>query len=152
MSALARNRKATHEYEVVDQVECGIALQGTEVKSIRNAQVSFSDAFARCTNDEVWMHNVHIAEYSHRGTASHEPLRPRKLLLHRKEITRLQRQVQQKGITLVPLDFHLSHGYVKVALGLCRGKKLYDKRQTLKDRVLHREMEKMQKSRKKSHE
>ena len=120
--------------------ECGVVLEGTEVKSVKNGSISMVDAFAEITDGEVWVRNVHIAEYSFSSIFNHNPDRKKKLLLHREEIKRLQRKVEEKGYTLIPLDIYLKNGRVKITLGVCKGKKLYDKRDTIKQRDLDREM------------
>ncbi|TVR89408.1 MAG: SsrA-binding protein SmpB [Spirochaetaceae bacterium] len=131
---LARNRRAFYEYTVDDTLECGIALQGTEVKSMRDHKFSFVDSYARIRNDELWLIGLHINEYTHGNIYNHEPDRTRKLLAHKEEIKRLRRKVDEKGFTLVPLRFYLKNGRVKLELGVCKGKKTYDKRDTIKKR------------------
>lgn len=139
--SLARNRRAFHEYEVVDPLECGIALQGTEVKSMRAGRFSFVDSYGRVRDGELWLIGLHINEYTHGNLFNHNPTRDRKLLAHGDEINRLRRRVDEKGFTLVPLEFYLKGGIVKVELGVCRGKKLYDKRETLKRKQQQRDAE-----------
>ncbi len=132
---IARNRKAFHNFEVLEQVEAGISLQGTEVKSLRAGNVSFGDAYARTKDGEVWLVDLHIAPYSHGNTwTSHKPTRPRKLLLHKREIRKLKDKTERQGLTLVPLDMYFRRGFAKITLGVCRGRKKYDKRHALKDR------------------
>ncbi len=131
---LATNRKAFHDYHVIETLEAGIELKGTEVKSCRERNISMADSHVRFDNGEAWLVNVHIATYSHGNIFNHDPKRPRKLLLHKKEIQKLLRNVQEKGLTVVPLNFHLSRGKVKVKIGLVRGKSHSDKRETLKRR------------------
>jgi SsrA-binding protein len=138
---LARNRKALHEYHVVDTWEAGLALRGPEVKSIRAGRASLAQAFARVDNGEVWLHDMHVSPYDPASRENPDPVRPRKLLMRRAEIRRLIGAVQEKGLTLIPLDLHLHRGFVKVTLALARGKKLYDKREDLKRRDAKREME-----------
>ena len=133
-------KKARFNYFVEDTYECGVVLEGTEVKSVKNGSISMVDAFAEITDGEVWVRNVHIAEYSFSSIFNHNPDRKKKLLLHREEIKRLQRKVEEKGYTLIPLDIYLKNGRVKITLGVCKGKKLYDKRDTIKQRDLDREM------------
>ncbi len=129
------NRQARYLYEILETYEAGIELLGTEVKSIRAGKVNLRDGYAFIKNGEVWLSNVHISPYKAGGTHfNHEPLRVRKLLLHRQEINKLIGQTEQKGLTLVPLKMYFKKGRVKVAIGLGRGKKLYDKRETLKKR------------------
>lgn len=137
---IGQNKKAYFNYTVDEKYECGIVLQGTEVKSVKQGSVSFADSFAFIENDEVWMQNFHISEYSYSSVFNHEPDRKKKLLLHKDEIKRLKRKVEEKGYTLVPLDFYLKNGIVKVTLGLCKGKKLFDKRASIKDRDVKREI------------
>jgi SsrA-binding protein len=134
VKVLARNRRAFYEYSVNDTLECGIALQGTEVKSMRGHKFSFVDSYARIRNDELWLVGLHINEYTHGNIYNHEPDRTRKLLAHKEEIKRLRRKVDEKGFTLVPLRFYLKNGHVKLELGVCKGKKTYDKRDTIKKR------------------
>ncbi|MDO4506924.1 MAG: SsrA-binding protein SmpB [Spirochaetales bacterium] len=137
---IATNRKARFNYTVTDTYECGIVLEGTEVKSVKAGNISFVDSFALIENGEVWVQNLHISEYAFSSVFNHDPDRKKKLLLHREEIKRLQRKVDEKGFTLVPLDFYLKHGLVKVKLGLCKGKKEFDKRADIKDRDVKREI------------
>ena len=136
---IAENRKAFHDYHILDTWEAGVALLGTEVKAIREGRVNLRDSFARIENGQVWLHGVHISPYSHRGYAEHEPLRQRKLLMHRDEIRKLTGKTTEKGMTLVPLRMYFVKGRVKVAVGLARGKKEYDKRETIKKRETDRE-------------
>ena len=136
---IAENRKAFHDYHVLDTWEAGMVLLGTEVKSIREGRVNLRDSYARVEKGEVWLYNVNISSYSHRGYADHEPLRQRKLLMHRDEIRKLIGKTTEKGMTLVPLRMYFSKGRVKVAIGLAKGKKDYDKRETIKNRETDRE-------------
>ena len=138
---IAENRKARFDYFIEDTYECGIVLEGTEVKSVKNGNISFPDAFAEITNGEVWVKNFHISEYSFSSIFNHDPDRPKKLLLHAEEIKRLTRRVDEKGCTLIPLDFYLKDGRVKVTLGVCKGKKQYDKRAAIKDRDVQRDIQ-----------
>ena len=138
---IAENRKARFDYFIEDTYECGIVLQGTEVKSVKNGNISFPDAFAEITNGEVWVKNFHISEYSFSSIFNHDPDRPKKLLLHAEEIKRITRRVEEKGCTLIPLDFYLKNGRVKVTLGVCKGKKMYDKRASIKDRDIQRDIQ-----------
>ena len=138
---IAENRKARFDYFIEDTYECGIVLQGTEVKSVKNGNISFPDAFAEIVNGEVWVKNFHISEYSFSSIFNHDPDRPKKLLLHAEEIKRLTRRVDEKGCTLIPLDFYLKDGRVKVTLGVCKGKKMYDKRASIKDRDIQRDIQ-----------
>lgn len=138
---VVQNRKARHEYEVLDTWQAGLVLQGTEVKSLRQGRANLQDAFARFDRSELWLHNVHISPYEPGNRFNHDPLRTRKLLLHREEMRRLIGKVEQKGLTLVPLDIHFDRGIAKVTLALVRGKKLHDKRDDLRRRTEEREME-----------
>jgi SsrA-binding protein len=137
----ARNRKATHEYHVLETFEAGIVLSGPEVKSVRAGKASLAEAYARVDGGEAWLHGMHISPYDPASRWNLDPVRPRKLLLHRKQIRKLIGATQEKGHTLVPLELYLAHGFVKVAIALGRGKKLYDKRETLKRRTAEREVE-----------
>ena len=136
---IADNRKAFHDYHILDTWEAGVALLGTEVKSIREGGVNLRDSYARLEKGEVWLLNVHISPYSHRGYADHEPLRRRKLLLHRSEIRKLIGKTVEKGMTLVPVRLYFKDGRVKVAVSLAKGKQDYDKRETIKKREADRE-------------
>jgi len=136
---VARNRKARHEYEVLDTLEAGIVLTGPEVKSLRAGQVSFQDSFARVDGGEVWLHSLHISPYEQANRANQDPLRRRKLLLHRQEIRKLAGKVEEKGLTLVPLEILFRRGHAKVLLGIGRGRKVHDKRDRIKQQDLDRE-------------
>lgn len=136
---IADNRKALHDYHILDTWEAGLALLGTEVKSIREGGVNLRDSYARLDNGEVWLLNVHISPYSHRGYAGHEDRRQRKLLMHRDEIRKLTGKVVEKGLTLVPLRMYFKRGRVKVALALVKGKQAHDKRETIRRREVDRE-------------
>ena len=138
---IAENRKARFDYFVEDTYECGIALQGTEVKSVKNGNISYPDALAEVRDGEVWVRNYHISEYSYSSIFNHNPDRPKKLLLHKDEIKRITRRVEEKGCTLIPLDFYLKDGRVKVTLGICKGKKQFDKRAAIKDRDIQRDIQ-----------
>ena len=138
-SSIAENRKAYHDYHLLETFEAGVALIGTEVKAIREGRANLRDSFARVDNGEVYLYNVNISPYSHRGYVDHEPLRPRKLLLHRNEIRKLIGKTVEKGMTLVPVRMYFKHGRVKVAISLAKGKKEYDKRETIKRRESDRE-------------
>jgi SsrA-binding protein len=146
-ASIAENRKAFHDYHVLETYEAGIVLLGTEVKSIREGRVNLRDSFARVEKGEVWLYNVNISSYSHRGYADHAPLRQRKLLMHRDEIRKLIGRTVEKGMTLVPLRLYFKRGRVKVAVGLAKGKKDYDKRETIKRREVERETRAAVKSR-----
>src|SRR5213594_748337 len=136
---VATNRKAFHHYEVLETFEAGLVLRGTEVKSLREAQVNFKDCYAAIDNGEAWLIGCHITPYHHGSDANHDPERKRKLLLHRREIGRLLGKVAERGLTLVPLRLYFKEGRAKVELGLARGKKLYDKREALRERDERRE-------------
>jgi SsrA-binding protein len=136
---LADNRKASHDYHFLEVFEAGVALLGTEVKSIREGRVNLRDSYARIDNGEVFLHNVHISAYSHQGYAEHNPVRSRKLLLHRAEIRKLIGRVAEKGLTLVPVRMYLKNGRVKVAVALAKGKQAHDKRETIRRREIERE-------------
>jgi SsrA-binding protein len=138
---VARNRKALHEYHIIDSYEAGIVLAGPEVKSIRGGKVSLTEAFARIEGNEALLYGMHITPYDPASRWNVDPIRTRKLLLHRREIRRLIGATQQEGFTLVPLELYLKDGFVKVALGLGKGKKNYDKREDAKKRDADREMQ-----------
>ena len=139
--AIATNRRARHEYEILETVEAGLVLRGTEVKSLRAGQVTFKDAYATIRNAEAWLTGCHISPYSHGTDANHDPERDRKLLLHRREINRLTGKVAERGLTLIPLRIYFKAGRAKLELGLARGKKLHDKRSALREREVRREMD-----------
>ena len=136
---VGRNRKARHEYQILDTYEAGIVLKGPEVKSLRAGQLAFRDAFARVESGEVWLYNLHISPYEEANRANQEPDRVRKLLLHREEIRRLVIKTGEKGLTLIPLEVYFRKGNVKVLLGVARGRRLYDKREKLKKQTQDRE-------------
>ena len=136
---IAENRKAYHDFHLMESFEAGLVLLGTEVKAIREGRVNLRDSFARVEDGEVFLYNVNISPYSHRGYAAHEPLRRRKLLLHRVEIRKLIGKTVAKGMTLVPTRLYFKNGRVKVAVSLAKGKKDYDKRETIKRREADRE-------------
>src|SRR5687767_4271013 len=138
-TSIAENRKAFHDYHMLETFEAGMVLLGTEVKAIREGRVNLRDSFARVEQGEVYLYNVHISPYSHRGYADHEPLRRRKLLLHRNEILKLVGKTVEKGMTLVPVRMYFKGGRVKVAVSVAKGKKDYDKRETIKRRETERE-------------
>lgn len=137
---VATNRKAAHDYFLSDRVEAGIALQGSEIKSVRAGQISLREAYVRTDGREVWLVNAHIAPYDPASRLNHEPRRDRKLLLHRREITRLHQQVQQRGFTIIPTKVYLSGGRAKVEVALARGKRLFDKRREIAKREAEREV------------
>ena len=136
---IAENRKASHDYHLLETFEAGVVLLGTEVKSIREGRVNLRDSFARVEDGELWVHNINISPYSHRGYADHDALRRRKLLLHAQEIRKLIGKVEEKGMTLVPVRMYFKNGRIKVAISLAKGKKDYDKRETIKRREADRE-------------
>ena len=138
---LAVNRKARYNYAVQDTLECGIELRGTEVKSMKERSFSFSDSYAKIENGELWLVGLHVTPYKFGNIYNHEPDRVRKLLLHRQEIKRLSRKVNERGLTLIPLSFYLIRGMVKLELGICRGKRVVDKRQDIKSRDMKRDAE-----------
>ena len=133
-SLIAQNRKARHDYQILETVECGIALRGTEVKSCRMRSVSMQDSFARAERNQIFVYNLNISPYSHGNQFNHPPVRPRVLLLHKHEILRIAQRVKEKGIALIPLKMYLSRGKIKIELGLARGKAYEDKRETLRKR------------------
>ena len=137
----AENRKARHDYTVLETIECGIVLSGTEVKSVRHGEVSLAGAYGAVLKGELWLLGADIAAYKFGNRFNHEPKSQRKLLVHAKEIRELQLKTEAKGLTLVPLKVYLKHGKVKVDLGVCRGKQLHDKRDTLKKKDLRRDLE-----------
>ncbi len=136
---IADNRKARHDYQLFETFEAGIVLLGTEVKAIREGRVNLKDSYGRVENGEVFLHNVHISPYSHRGYAEHEPLRRRKLLLNRGEIRKLIGKILERGFTLVPVRMYFKNGRVKVAISVAKGKRSYDKRETIRRREIDRE-------------
>ncbi len=136
---VARNRKARHEYDILETFEAGMALKGPEVKSLRDGKASFQDAFARVEGGEVWLYSLHISPYEQANRENVDPLRARKLLLNRHEIRSLVGKVEEKGLTLVPLEIYFKRGYAKILLALAKGRKLHDKREELKRRIQDRE-------------
>jgi SsrA-binding protein len=139
--SVCQNRKARHEYDILDDIDCGIQLSGSEVKSIRNNKISIEEAYARVEGSEVWLINCDIAEYAQASIVNHDRRRKRKLLLRRREIRKFAEGGEQQGLTLIPLAVFIRRGFVKVRLGLCRGRKLHDKRDRLKKQVDRREMD-----------
>ncbi len=135
------NKEATHLYFIEERFEAGIVLRGTEVKSLREGRANLKESYARVSGDEIFLVNCHISPYSHGNQLNHDPLRSRKLLLHRREIRKLIGKVSEKGFTLVPISMYFSDGKAKLELGLGKGKKLHDKRESMKERVANREME-----------
>ena len=141
VGSIARNKKAWHEYEIVEKVEAGVQLTGTEVKSLRNKQCDLEGAFARILDSECWLIGCKIAQYAQGGYVNHDPLRKRKLLLHRAQIKKIRTKLDQRGFTLIPLSVYFNaRGLAKVELGLARGKRMYDKRQKLHDQQQKRDM------------
>ncbi len=139
--AITVNRKAYHDYHIQETLEVGIVLKGSEIKSIRANRVDLRDAYAKPENGELWLYNSHIASYDAASYNTHEPTRPRKLLLHRKEINSLAGKVTQRGLTLVPLKLYIKRGVAKIELGMAKGKKIYDKREAIARREVGREMD-----------
>ncbi|HZK24002.1 MAG TPA: SsrA-binding protein SmpB [Oscillospiraceae bacterium] len=137
----AKNRKALHDYHLEETYEAGMVLTGTEVKSIRAGRINLKDSYARIDSNEVWVHNMHISPYEQGNRFNHEPLRKRKLLMHRREINRLIGLTREKGYTLIPTKVYSNKGYIKIEIALARGKKLYDKRASLKEKEAKREVE-----------
>ena len=142
-----RNRKARHEFEILEELEAGLVLVGSEVKSLRAGHASFTDAFARIDSGELWLYNLHINPYGQASIDVPDPMRRRKLLASRRQIDRLATKTAERGLTLVPLDLHFTRGRAKVTLGLGKGKKLHDKRRTLKENVMRREVDRALKAR-----
>ena len=140
-NVVAQNRKARHDYHIEETYEAGIVLTGTEIKSLRGGQGNLKDSFARISNGEAWLHNMHISPYEQGNRYNHEPTRARKLLLHKKEIDRLIGLTKEKGYTLVPLRVYIKNGFAKVLIGLGKGKKKYDKREDLKEKDAKREIQ-----------
>lgn len=138
---LIQNRKARHDYHIIETIEAGLVLVGTEVKSVRDGKASMGDAYATIEGGEAWLVQMHISPYPQGNQFNHEPLRRRKLLLHGRQIRKLESKVQEKGLTLIPLSLVLVKNKVKVELGVCRGKRLYDKREATKERDVRREMD-----------
>ena len=144
---IATNRKAFHNFSILETYEAGLVLRGTEVKSLREAQVNFKDCYATIDDGEAWLVGCHISPYHHGSDANHDPDRRRKLLLHKREISRLLGKVAERGLTLVPLRLYFKEGRAKIELGLARGKKLHDKRASIRERESRREMEKESRAR-----
>lgn len=147
VKTVATNRKAHFEYFLLEHFEAGLALQGSEIKSVRAGQMSLQEAYVNIENGEAWLINAHIAPYEQASRFNHDPLRPRRLLLHRSEIRELWEAVRQKGVTIVPVQVYLKNGRAKLDLAIARGKKLYDKRQEIAKRDAEREMQREQRSR-----
>lgn len=141
-NVVAQNRKASHDYFIEETYEAGLVLQGTEIKSIRKGSVNLKDSFARVQNGEVFLHNMHVAPYEQGNRYNHDPERTRKLLLHKKEINKLIGKTKETGYSLVPLKLYIKHGYAKLLIGIGKGKKNYDKRDSLRQKTAQREIEK----------
>ena len=144
---IATNRRARHEYHIEDRMEAGIVLKGSEVKSLREGKINFADAFCSVKDGELYLYNCHISPYSHGGYENHEPVRERKLLLHRREIGRLEKASEQQGYTIIPLRFYLKNGLIKVEVGAAKGKKLYDKRHDIAERESKRRLDRAMRQR-----
>ncbi|WP_203649669.1 SsrA-binding protein SmpB [Secundilactobacillus yichangensis] len=144
-NVMAQNKKARHDYAILNTYEAGLVLTGTEIKSIRAKRVNLTDGFAQIRNGEAWLMNIHISEYTQGNRFNHDPLRNRKLLLHKKEINKLQGETQDKGITIVPLRIYIKNGVAKVLLGVAKGKHEYDKRETIKRREQSRQIARVMK-------
>ena len=140
MKIVATNRKAYHDYDILETYEAGIVLKGTEVKSAKQGRINLKDSYAKIDNGEIFLLNAHISPYTHGNVYNHDPRRTRKLLLHKREIMRLYGKVKEKGLTLIPLKAYIKNGKIKIELGLCKGRKVYDKRAEIKKRDLEREM------------
>ena len=151
VKVIATNRKARHDYHIEESFEAGLVLTGTEVKSIRAARVNLKESYARVENGELFIYNMHVSPYEPGNRFNHDPLRLRKLLMHKVEISRLAGKVQEKGLALIPLKIYLKKGRVKLELGLARGKKLYDKRRDIAERDSKREMERTFRDRQKDY-
>jgi len=138
---LASNKKAKYNYTIIDTLECGLELKGTEVKSLKLGKFSFSDSYARIENGELWLISLHITPYAFGNQFNHDPDRSRKLLVHKQEIKRLKRKTTEKGLTLIPLSFYLKKGLIKMELALCKGKSTVDKRHVIKERDMKRDLD-----------
>jgi len=143
IKTVARNRKAKHDYHILNTMEAGIVLKGTEVKSLRQGKANIKDSYARIQNGEIKLFELHISPYQNKGYAGHNPTRPRKLLLHKREIRRLDGKVEEKGLTLIPLQIYFKKGIAKVELALAKGKKAYDKREKISKRDMDKEISKV---------
>ncbi len=140
MEIVSTNKKARFNYEIIEKIEAGISLKGTEVKSVRNKNVSIGESYAQIKNNEVFLHNLHISPYEQGNRENHDPIRVRKLLLHKQEIKKLVSKIQLKGLSLVPLSIYLKKGQIKIELAVGRGKRLVDKRESMKKRAVDREI------------
>lgn len=138
---VASNRYASHRYELIERLECGVVLEGTEVKALRTSGAQLKDGYAAITKNELWLHSVHVPPYGPASRENHDPERPRKLLLHKRELERIEARVKERGLTLVPTRIYFSGAHAKVEIALARGKDLYDKRQSIRERETKRDME-----------
>tara|TARA_B100001964_G_scaffold119799_1_gene133156 strand:+ start:151 stop:591 length:441 start_codon:yes stop_codon:yes gene_type:complete len=145
MEIVSTNKKARFNYEIIEKIEAGISLKGTEVKSVRNKNVSIGESYAQIKNNEVFLHNLHISPYEQGNRENHDPIRVRKLLLHKQEIKKLVSKIQLKGLSLIPLSIYLRKGKIKIELAVGRGKRLVDKRESLKKRAVDREIARVEK-------
>ncbi|MEZ4577697.1 MAG: SsrA-binding protein SmpB [Desulfobacterales bacterium] len=145
INIVTKNRKAWHEYTISEEIEAGMVLVGTEVKSLRGGRANLKDAYGKIERGELFIHQMHISPYPFAHYDNHEPLRPRKLLMHKSEIRRLEAKIREKGFSVIPLKVYFKHGKAKITLGLARGKRKYDKRQAIKAREMKREMERVNK-------
>ncbi len=143
MEIVATNKKARFNYEIIEKIEAGISLKGTEVKSVRNKNVSIGESYAQIKGNEVFLHNLHISPYEQGNRENHDPIRVRKLLLHKHEIKKLVNKIQLKGLSLVPLSIYLKRGKIKIGLAVGRGKRLVDKRESIKKRTIEREIDRI---------
>jgi len=134
------NRKAKYQYEIIEKYEAGLVLLGTEVKSLRESKVNIQEAYGKFINNELWLINSHISEYKYGNINNHDPLRPRKLLLNRREIKKIKTKLQEKGLTLIPIKIYFKNSYAKVEIAIAKGKKMYDKRETIKKREIERKL------------
>lgn len=141
LNVLATNRQANHNYVIEETLEAGIELVGTEIKSVRSGKISLRDGYVSVKSGQATLNNVHISEYEQGNVYNHDPIRPRRLLLHKKEIIKLSKLTDQEGMTIVPLKVYLKHGFAKILIGVAKGKKNYDKRETLKRKELKRELQ-----------
>lgn len=139
-TSLSKNKKAFHDFEILENFEAGIVLNGDEVKSIRAGQVNFKGSFVDVFNEEAFMNEAHVSRYKFSSRKEYDPTRRRKLILHKKEISKIAGQISQKGVTAVPLEAYLKKGLIKISIGICRGKKLYDKRESLKKRDIEKDI------------
>lgn len=143
---IAQNKKARHDYSILDTIEAGVVLQGTEIKSVRNSRINLKDGFVRIRNGEAYLYNVHISPYDQGNIFNHDPLRIRKLLLHKKQIQKLANEAKNPGTTIVPLKVYIKDGFAKVLIGLAKGKREYDKRETLKRKDQERQISRVLKN------